>query len=93
MARESRRDRDLREARDAFCRVRRSDNRLLRWIAWISYRGLAERWDDNEIFRAHALLAEAEAWRRGFRPPSSFREALSRSRERGRRGVPPVGNL
>lgn len=86
MTRESRRDSDLRGAREAFCAVRHDPDRLLRWLAWIAYRALLERWGDDGDFVAHGILVEAESWRRGFRPPASFHEANARIRKRRRDG-------
>lgn len=77
--------RELREAREDFCRHRRSSH-LSRWMSWITLRGKVEGWTEDETFAAIAILAAAETWRRGFRPPQSFREASSRIRGDRRAG-------
>lgn len=90
MNRETRYQLDIEAARAEFARVRHEPDRLLRWMAWYRLRALLERWDDHEdgpeIEGAHRLLIEAEAWRRGYRPPASFHEASIRIRAAVARG-------
>lgn len=89
--RETRREREIREAREAFCRARRDFDLFRRWLAWYHLRSILERWDDDlidgpDVTGAYDILIEAEKWRRGFRPPTSFHEANGRIRARRREG-------
>jgi hypothetical protein len=88
--RESRRDREIREALEQFCCLRRDPDRSRVWLAWYGYRSLRERWDDLprrlDVMEAYGTILEAEKWRRGFRPPTTFHEANGRIRARIREG-------
>lgn len=86
--RESRHDREVREARDSFCAVRRDPDMEIRWIAWLHLRSLVEGWDryGEGRFAANIYLVEASAWKRGFRPPTTYHEAMARARADRRAG-------
>lgn len=88
--RETRHQREVREALEGFCRLRRDPDRSRVWLAWYGYRSLRERWDDPprrlDVMEAYVTILEAEKWRRGFRPPTTFHEANGRIRARIREG-------
>lgn len=56
-------------------------------MAWVALRGSIEGWTEDEVFDAQRILVDAETWKRGFRPPQTFREASARARSRKRNGT------
>lgn len=90
MNRESRRQRNIRDAREEFCRARRADDHLRRWLALYALRAAIEDWDadplGHDITGAYDQLTAAAKWKRGFRPPTTFHEANARIRARMREG-------
>lgn len=60
--------------------VSRDGDPLVAWLDLVVAIGARERWSADEVLAAQRLLMEASAWKRGFRPPTSFREALRRAR-------------